>query len=160
MDASEFHHIKVNAEEMISDNTKNRIWTINIYWRRSGFENSNLHKVPSKFEVKFKKSFLENQTGFHQPTKQEVIAHQHSAHSHFPTLPKARRGVLSSARTGVVGFRRNHTAHLAQLFRRQWQVLSRWHGRTAPSLDTTHSIAGSSAIHGAQQDKRSLKHSM
>ena len=40
--------------------------------------NSNLDKVPSKFEEKFKKTFLENRTGFHEPTKQEVIAHQHS----------------------------------------------------------------------------------
>ena len=64
----------------IGDNTKNRRWTIKIYWRRSGSENSNLDKVPSKFEEKFKKTFLENQTGFHQPTKQEVIAHQHSLH--------------------------------------------------------------------------------
>ena len=29
-------------------------------------------------EEKFKKTFLENQTGFHQPPKQEVIAHKHS----------------------------------------------------------------------------------
>ena len=29
---------------------------------------------PPKFEEKFKKTFLENQTGFHQPPKQEVIA--------------------------------------------------------------------------------------
>ena len=41
-------------------------------------ENSNLDKVPSKFEEKFKKTFLENQTGSHQPPQQEVIAHQHS----------------------------------------------------------------------------------
>ena len=49
-----------------------------ICWRRSGSENSNLDKVPSKFEEKFKKTFLENQTGFHHRPKQEVIAHQHS----------------------------------------------------------------------------------
>ena len=61
----------------IGDNTENRRWTIRIYWR-SGSENSNLDKVPSKFEEKFKKTFLENQTGFHQPTKQEIIAHEHS----------------------------------------------------------------------------------
>ena len=67
---------------MISPNfvtiPKNRRWTIKIYWERSGSENSNFDKVPSKFEEKFKKTFLENQTGFHQPPKQEVIAHQHS----------------------------------------------------------------------------------
>ena len=62
----------------LGDNSKNRRWTIKIYWRRSGSENSNLDKVSSKFEEKFKKTFLENQTGFHQPPKQEVIAHQHS----------------------------------------------------------------------------------
>ena len=57
---------------------KKRTWTIEIYWRRSCSENSNLEKVPSKFEEKFKKTFLENQTGFHNLTKQEIIAHQHS----------------------------------------------------------------------------------
>ena len=60
----------------IGDNSKNRRWTIESYWR-SGSENSNLDKVPSKFQEKFKKTFLENQTGFHHPTKQEVVAHQH-----------------------------------------------------------------------------------
>ena len=63
---------------LIGDNAKNCRWAIKIYWRRSGSENSNLDKVPSKFEEKFKMTFLENQTGFHQPPKQEVIAHQHS----------------------------------------------------------------------------------
>ena len=48
-----------------------------IYWWRSGSENSNLDKVPSKFEEKFKRPFLENQTGFHRQPGQEVIAHQH-----------------------------------------------------------------------------------
>ena len=64
--------------DQIGDNSKNRRWTIKIYWRRSGSENSNLDKVSSKFEEKFKKTFLENQTGFHHRPKQEVIAHQHS----------------------------------------------------------------------------------
>ena len=63
----------------IGDNSqKNCRWTIKIYWRRSGFENSNPDKVPSKFEEKFKNTFLENQTGFHHRPKKEVIAHQHS----------------------------------------------------------------------------------
>ena len=61
----------------IGGNSKNRRCTIKIYWRRSGSENSNFDKVPSKFEEKFKKTFLENHTGLHQPTKQEVVAHQH-----------------------------------------------------------------------------------
>ena len=73
--------VKLNAKEMISPKVvaipKNRRWTVKIYWRRSGSENSNLDKVPSKFQEKFKKT-LENQTGFHQPPKQEVIAYQHS----------------------------------------------------------------------------------
>ena len=62
----------------IGDSSKNRRWTIKIYWRRSGSENFNLDKVPSKFEGKFRKTFLENQTGFHHRPKQEFIAHQHS----------------------------------------------------------------------------------
>ena len=61
----------------IGDNSQNRRWTFEIYWRRPGSENIHLDTVSSKFEEKFKKTFLENQTGFHQPTKQEVIAHQH-----------------------------------------------------------------------------------
>ena len=80
-DASEFHNVKLNAKEMISPKlvsiSKNRRWTLKIYWRRSGSENSNLDKVPSKIEEKLKKTFLENQTGFHHRPKQEVIAHQH-----------------------------------------------------------------------------------
>ena len=81
IDASEFHNIKLNAKEMISPKLvtipKNRRWTLKIYWRRSGSENSNLDKVPSKIEEKLKKTFMENQTGFHHRPKQEVIAHQH-----------------------------------------------------------------------------------
>ena len=61
----------------IGDSAQNRRWTIKIYWVRSGSENSNLDKVTSKFEEKFKKTFLENQTGFDQPTKQEVLPHRH-----------------------------------------------------------------------------------
>ena len=61
----------------IGDNSKNRRWTIKIYGMRSGSENFNLDKVPSKFEEKFKKTFLKNQTCFHQRTKQAVIAHRH-----------------------------------------------------------------------------------
>ena len=49
--------------------SKTRRWTIKFFWRRSGFENSNLDQVPSKFEEKFKKTFLENQTGFHHSKK-------------------------------------------------------------------------------------------
>ena len=52
---------------------------LKVYWTRPGFENIHLDTVSSKFEEKFKKTFLENQTGFHQPTKQEVIAHQHKS---------------------------------------------------------------------------------
>ena len=81
IDASEFHNIKLNAKEMISPKLvtipKNRRWTLKIYWRRSGSENSNLDKVPSKIEEKLKKTFMENQTGSHHRPKQEVIAHQH-----------------------------------------------------------------------------------
>ena len=74
--------MKLNAKEMISpkigDNfTKTADEHLKIYWRRSGSENSNLDKVPSKIEEKLKKIFLENQTGFHHRPKQEVIAHQH-----------------------------------------------------------------------------------
>ena len=62
----------------IGENSQNRRWAIKIYWMRSSSENSNLDKVPSKFEEKIKKAVLENQTGFHHRPKQEVIAHQHS----------------------------------------------------------------------------------
>ena len=79
IDASEFHNMELNAKEMISPKLvtipKNRRWTIKIYSRRSGSENSNLDKVPSKIEEKLKKTFMENQTGFHHRPKQEVIAH-------------------------------------------------------------------------------------
>ena len=81
MDASEFYYVKLNSKDMISPNlvtvSRNRRWTIKIYWRRSGPQNSNLDKVPPKFEEKFKKTFLQNQTGFHQPPKQEVSAQKH-----------------------------------------------------------------------------------
>ena len=49
-----------------------------IFWRRSGSENIQPWYESSKFEEKFKKTFLENQTGFHHRPKQEVIAHQQS----------------------------------------------------------------------------------
>ena len=65
----------------IGDNSKKNVdGHLKFYWRRSGSENSNLDKVPFKFEEKFKKTFLENQTGFHHRPKQEVIAHHHSLH--------------------------------------------------------------------------------
>ena len=59
-------------------NSPKRQMAIKIYWRISGSENSNIAKVPSKFEEKFKKTFLENQTDFHHQPKREVIAHQHN----------------------------------------------------------------------------------
>ena len=62
------------------DNSKKPQMDNENFWRRWGSENCNLDKVSSKFEEKFKKTFLENQTGFHQPPKQEVIAHQHGLH--------------------------------------------------------------------------------
>ena len=63
------------------NNSPNRGWTIKIYWRRSGSENIHLDRGQrTQNEEKFKKTFLENQKGFHQPPKQEVIAHQHSLH--------------------------------------------------------------------------------
>ena len=63
----------------IGDNSKDRRWTIKISWRRSGSENIHLDRGQrTQNEEKFKKTFLESQTGFHQPPKQEVIAHQHS----------------------------------------------------------------------------------
>ena len=56
-----------------------RRWTIKICRRRSGSENIHLDRGQrTQDEEKFKKTFLENQTGFHQPSKQEVVAHQHS----------------------------------------------------------------------------------
>ena len=83
MDASEFHNVQLNAKEVISPKLvtipKTADGQLKIYWMRSGSENSNFEKVSSKFEEKFKKTFLENQTGFHQP-KQEVIAHQHGVY--------------------------------------------------------------------------------
>ena len=55
-------HLKLSAKEVISTKLvtipKNRRWTIKIYWRRPGSENSNLDKVPSKFEEKIKRDFL------------------------------------------------------------------------------------------------------
>ena len=61
------------------NNSKIRRWTIKICWRRSGSENIHLDRGQrTQDEEKFKKTFLENQTGFHQPPKQEVVAHQHS----------------------------------------------------------------------------------
>ena len=63
------------------NNSKIRRWTIKICWRRSGSENIHLDRGQrTQDEEKFKKTFLENQTGFHQPPKQEVVAHQHSLH--------------------------------------------------------------------------------
>ena len=63
----------------IGDNSKNRRWKTKIYRRRSGSENIHLDRGQrTQNEEKFKKTFLENQTGFRQPPKQEVIAHQHS----------------------------------------------------------------------------------
>ena len=80
------NNVKLNAKEVISgDNPKNRRWTIKIYWRRSGSENSNFDKESSKFEEKFKKTFLENQTGF-QPPEQEVIAHQHKCYTEISDI--------------------------------------------------------------------------
>ena len=81
-DASEFHNMKLNPKEVVSLELltipKTADGQFKIYWRRSGSQNSNFDKVPSKFEEKFKKTFLENQKGFHHRPKQEVIAHQHS----------------------------------------------------------------------------------
>ena len=89
-DASEFHNVKLNAKEVISTKLvtipKTGDGQIKIYWRRSGSENSTLDKVSSKFEEKFKKTLLENQTGFHQPPKQEVIAHQHKRHTEISDI--------------------------------------------------------------------------
>ena len=61
------------------DNSKDRRWTKKVYWRRSGSVNIHLESGQrTQDEEKFKKTFLENQTDFHQPPKQEVVAHQHS----------------------------------------------------------------------------------
>ena len=76
----------------IGDNTKNRRWTIKIYWRRSGSENANLDKVPSKFEEKFKKTFLENQTGF-LPTN-KARSHCTSTQSIQRSSPKLLRNIF------------------------------------------------------------------
>ena len=57
------------------NSSKNRRWTIETFWRRSG-ENIHFDRGQrTQNEEKFKKTFLEK---FHQPPKQEVIAHQHS----------------------------------------------------------------------------------
>ena len=72
-------HREGNDLAQIGDNcSKTADGQLKINWRRSGSENSSLDKVQSKFEEKFKKTFLENQTGFHHRPKLEVIAHQHS----------------------------------------------------------------------------------
>ena len=56
------------------NSSKNRRWTIETFWRRSG-ENIHLDRGQrTQNEEKFQKTFLEK---FHQPPKQEVIAHQH-----------------------------------------------------------------------------------
>ena len=82
IDASEFHHKAQREGDDLAQNVdksqKTADGQLKFIGRRSGSENSNFDKVPSKFEEKFKKTFLENQTGFHQPPKQDVIAHQHS----------------------------------------------------------------------------------
>ena len=71
------------------NNSKIRRWTIKICWRRSGSENIHLDRGQrTQDEEKFKKTFLENQTGFHQPPKQEVVAHQHSLHREQCYPPK------------------------------------------------------------------------
>ena len=85
IDASEIHNEKLNAKEMSSPTLvttqKNRRWTIKICWRRSGSEDIQLDRGQrTQNEEKFKKTFLENQTGLHQPPKQEVFTHQHSLH--------------------------------------------------------------------------------
>ena len=68
LDASEFHNVKLNVKEVISPKLvtipKKRRWTLKIYWSRSGSENSNLDKVPSKFEEKFKRDLLGESDGF------------------------------------------------------------------------------------------------
>ena len=83
--------IKIDASEFHNEKLTRRMWSrphwwqftktaekIQNYWRLSGSENFNFDEVSSKFEEKFKNTFLENQTGFHHWPKQEVIAHQHS----------------------------------------------------------------------------------
>ena len=72
--------------DQIGDNSKNR--------KRSGSENSNLDKVLSKFEEKFKKIFLENQTGFHHRPKQEIVAHQQSKQRSAISSPKLLRKIF------------------------------------------------------------------
>ena len=54
--------------------------------RKSGSEKTNFDRVLSKFEEKFKKTFLDNQTGFHQPPKQEVITHQHKRYTEISDI--------------------------------------------------------------------------
>ena len=83
IDASEFHNVKLNAREMISPklvtNPKTADGQVKLFGADQVLRTSTSMGGPSTHnEEKFKKTFLENQTGFHQPTKQEVIAHQHS----------------------------------------------------------------------------------
>ena len=72
------------------NNSKNRRWTIKIYWRISGSENSNFDKVPSKFEEKFKKTFLENQPNNHTTTQphNHTTKTQHTRHKTQNTTHK------------------------------------------------------------------------
>ena len=78
------------------DNSKNRRWTKKIIGGDQVLRTPTFDKVPSKFEEKFKKTFLENQTGFHHRPKQEVIAHQQSLQRSTISSPKLLRKIFGT----------------------------------------------------------------